>query len=191
MQRKEVITNKETIPGDMKIYMNEYIKNNNITDMNSIQTMMKTFFGEAIQSILDAEMSAKIGYNKNERSDVINNRNGYHKTRNINTSYGEVPVSIPRDRLGEFTSDLIPPYSRNINGFEEKIIGLYSTGMSTSEISDQINELYGCNLSNDMISDITDKILPEIREWQKRKLDKVYPIVPSYIDYFVVVALTQ
>ena len=85
-----------------------------------------------------------------------------------------------KDRNGNIESDLIPKYSRNISGFEDKIISLYASGMTLSEIRDHVKELFGCNLTDDMISDITDKILPEAREWQKRKLDKVYPIV--FID---------
>lgn len=175
MKKNEII-----IPDEMNNNMQEYIENNNVKDMNGLQEMMRQFFGGAIKNLLEAEMTSKLGYEKNERTDYENNRNGYHKERMINTSYGEIPVNIPRDRLGEYTSDLIPSYSRNISGFDEKIIGLYGLGMTNSEISDQIDQLFGCKLSEDMISDITDKILPEIREWQKRKLDKVYPIV--FID---------
>ena len=76
--------------------------------------------------------------------------------------------------------NLLPPYAKSINGFEDKIISMYALGMTTNEIKDQIYELFGCNLSDDMISDITDKIMPEILEWQKRRLDRVYPIV--FID---------
>lgn len=82
--------------------------------------------------------------------------------------------------MGECKSDLLPPYAKSINGFEDKIISMYALGMTTNEIKDQIYELFGCQLSDDMISDITDKIMPEIQEWQKRKLDRVYPII--FID---------
>lgn len=130
--------------------------------------------------MLDAEMETKLGYSKHEKSDNENSRNGYYKERNINTTYGSIPVSIQRDRMGECKSDLLPPYAKSINGFEDKIISMYALGMTTNEIKDQIYELFGCQLSDDMISDITDKIMPEIQEWQKRKLDRVYPIL--FID---------
>ena len=73
--------------------------------------------------------------------------------------------------------NLLPPYAKSINGFEDKIISMYALGMTTNEIKDQIYELFGCNLSDDMISDITDKIMPEILEWQNRPLKKFYPFV--------------
>lgn len=144
--------------------------------------MMSSFFGPAIQKILDAEMDIKLKYDNNDiKSDESKNyRNGYHQERNINSSYGEFQVSVPRDRKGNIESDLIPKYSRNISGFENRIISLYASGMTLSEIREHVKELFGCNLTDDMISDITDKVLPEAREWQKRKLDKVYPIV--FID---------
>ena len=125
-------------------------------------------------------MEAKIGYPKNERTENNNSRNGYYPERTVNTTYGEIPVKIPRDRAGEIESDLIPKYNRSIKGFEEKVIAMYALGMTESEISEQIFELFGCKLTDDMISDITDKILPDIQDWQKRKLDKVYPII--FID---------
>lgn len=146
-------------------------------DLNQI---MRDFMGPIIQKMLEAEMEAKIGYQKNERSDVDNYRNGYYPERTINTDYGQMDVRVPRDRNNEIESDLLPKYSRNINGFEDKVIKMYGLGMSDKQIQEEIDELFGCKLSTDMISDITDKIIPEIQDWQKRKLDKIYPIV--FID---------
>ena len=146
-------------------------------DLNQI---MRDFMGPIIQKMLEAEMESKIGYQKNERSDVDNYRNGYYPERTINTDYGQIDVRVPRDRNNEIESDLLPKYSRNINGFEEKVIKMYGLGMSDKQIQEEIDELFGCKLSTDMISDITDKIIPEIQDWQKRKLDKIYPII--FID---------
>lgn len=146
-------------------------------DLNQI---MRDFMGPIIQKMLEAEMDSKIGYQKNERSDVDNYRNGYYPERTVNTDYGQMDVRVPRDRNNEIESDLLPKYARNINGFEEKVIKMYGLGMSDKQIQEQIDELFGCKLSTDMISDITDKIIPEIQDWQKRKLDKIYPIV--FID---------
>lgn len=146
-------------------------------DLNQI---MRDFMGPIIQKMLEAEMEAKIGYQKSERSNVDNYRNGYYPGRTINTDYGQMDVKVPRDRNNEIESDLLPKYSRNINGFEDKIIKMYGLGMSDKQIQEQIDELFGCKLSSDMISDITDKIIPDIQDWQKRKLDKVYPVV--FID---------
>ena len=171
---------KNELPKEVNDYMDEYIKTHTIKNMDDMQEMMRNLFGPALQKMLDAEMEAKLGYAKNEKNNSSNSRNGYYKERNIKTTYGEIPVSIPRDRFGECKSDLLPPYAKSINGFEDKIISMYALGMTTNEIKDQIYELFGCTLSDDMISDITDRIMPEILEWQKRRLDSVYPIV--FID---------
>ena len=93
---------------------------------------------------------------------------------------GDIPVKVPRDRKGEIDSDLVPKYSRTVNGFDEKVISMYALGLSDKDIQEQIKDIFGCNLSPDMISDITDKVVPEIQEWQKRKLESVYPII--FID---------
>lgn len=161
--------------------VDKYLENNDVKNMMDIEKMMSTFFGPAIQKLLDTEMDVKLKYeNEGVSPNKKNYRNGYQQSRNINSSYGEIPVSVPRDRNGTIESDLIPKYSRSISGFEERIISLYASGMTLSEIRDHVKELFGCNLTDDMISDITDKILPEAREWQKRKLDSIYPIV--FID---------
>ena len=146
-------------------------------DLNQI---MRDFMGPVIQKMLEAEMEAKIGHKKNEQVNGDNYRNGYYPERTINTDYGQMDVKVPRDRNNEIESDLLPKYSRNINGFEEKVIRMYGLGMSNKQIQEEIDELFGCKLSPDMISDITDKIIPEIQDWQKRKLDRIYPIV--FID---------
>ncbi len=173
-------TNKQTNE-EINNIIDKYLENNEVKNMIDIEKMMSTFFGPVIQKLLDAEMDAKLKYeNEGVSPDEKNYRNGYQQSRNINSSYGEIPISVPRDRNGTIESDLIPKYSRSINGFEDRIISLYASGMTLSEIRDHIKELFGCNLTDDMISDITDKILPEAREWQKRKLDNVYPIV--FID---------
>ena len=146
-------------------------------DLNQI---MRDFMGPIIQKMLEAEMESKIGYQKNERSDGDNYRNGYYPERTVNTDYSQMDVRVPRDRNNEIESDILPKYARNINGFEEKVIKMYGLGMSDKQIQEQIDELFGCKLSADMISDITDKIIPEIQDWQKRKLDRMYPVV--FID---------
>ena len=173
------------IPKEVNDAIDMYLDNNEVKSMADIEKMMSSFFGPAIQKILDAEMDVKLKYdNKETTPEDKNYRNGYHKERIINSSYGEIPLSVPRDRNGNIESDLIPKYSRSISGFEDRIISLYASGMTLSEIREHIKELFGCNLTDDMISDITDKILPEAREWQKRKLDKVYPIVFIDATYF-------
>lgn len=152
----------------------------NIKSMNDMYSAWREFFAPEFQKLLDAEMEAKLGYSKNERTENLNSRNGYYPERTVSTEMGDIPVKVPRDRNGEIESDLVPKYSRTVNGFDEKVIAMYSLGLSDKDIQEQIKEIFGCNLSPDMISDITDKIIPEIQEWQKRRLDRIYPII--FID---------
>ena len=99
-QKKEgFIMRKNELPKEINDYMDEYIKTHSIKNMDDMQEMMRNLFGPALQKMLDAEMESKLGYSKNEKNDINNSRNGYYKERNINTTYGEIPVSIPRDRL--------------------------------------------------------------------------------------------
>ena len=127
---------------------------------------------------MEAELDASLGYEKNQKGDVStsNKRNG-HSPKTLKSQYGEFQINVPRDREGEFEPKLIPKYQRDISGIEEKVISLYARGMSTRDIHDQIQELYGMELSAEMVSKITDRILPEIKEWQSRPLNAVYPFV--------------
>ena len=152
----------------------------NIKSMSDMYAAWKDFFAPAFQQLLDAEMETKLGYSKNERTDNENYRNGYYPERKVSTEMGDIPIKVPRDRNGEINSDLVPKYSRTVNGFDEKVIAMYALGLSDKDIQEQIRDIFGCNLYPDMISDITDKIIPEIQEWKKRKLEEIYPIV--FID---------
>lgn len=174
---------KRKIEEEKNELVEEFFRQNdpkNIKSMDDMYTAWKNFFGPAFQKMLDAEMEAKLGYSKNERTDVENYRNGYYPERTVSTEMGDIPVKVPRDRNGEIESDLVPKYSRTVNGFDEKIIAMYALGLSDKDIQEQVKDIFGCNISPDMISDITDKIIPDIQEWQKRRLEKVYPII--FID---------
>ena len=127
---------------------------------------------------MEAELDASLGYEKNQKGDLLtdNKRNG-HSQKTLKSQYGEFQVEVPRDRNGEFESKLIPKYQRDISGIEEKVISLYARGMSTRDIHDQLQDLYGIELSAEMVSKITDKILPQVKEWQSLPLAPVYPFV--------------
>ncbi len=140
----------------------------NIKSRNDMYAAWKDFFAPAFQQLLDAEMEAKLGYAKNERTDKENYRNGYYPERTVATEMGDIPIKVPRNRKGEIDSELVPKYSRTVNEFDEKVIALYALGLSDKDIQEQIKKIFGCNLSPDMISDITDKIISEIQEWQKK-----------------------
>ena len=124
---------------------------------------------------MEAELEEKLGYAKEERSakNTDNCRNGY-STKTLKSEFGEVEIQIPRDRKGEFEPKIIPKYQRNVSGIEEKIISLYARGMSTRDIGEQLKDLYGVEISAEMVSRITDRIIPEIKEWQQRPLETIY-----------------
>ncbi len=135
-------------------------------------------FKDVIQEMLEAEMDTSIGYDKYDQEVIKsgNYRNGYtHKT--VKTDLGEIEIDVPRDRNGEFEPQIVPKRKRDISGIEGQIISLYARGMSTRYIHEQMNELYGIEVSAEMVSKITDKIIPEIREWQARVLDPLYTFV--------------
>jgi len=124
--------------------------------------------------MLDAELDISLGYPKNEKLIETNNeRNGYSQ-KTVNSQFGELEPYIPRNRKGNFEPKIVPKYKRDISGLKEKIISLYSRGMSTRDIHNQIKNLYGIKVSAEMVSRITERLVPEIKEWQSRALDSIY-----------------
>ena len=158
--------------------LRQLIKENDIKDVNGIYDTLKDMFKDVLQEMLEAEMDVTLGYGKNEAKgkDTTNIRNGYSSKR-LKTKYGNIEMDIPRDRKGEFEPKIVPKYQRNISGIEDKIIALYARGMSTRDIHDQVKDIYGIEVSAEMVSKITEKIVPEIKEWQSRPLETVYPFV--------------
>ena len=157
-----------------KDQIRQIITENNITSVADVYSLLKDSFKDILQELLEAEMDATLGYEKNCKGDLKsdNKRNG-HSPKTLKSQYGEFQIDVPRDRNGEFEPKLIPKYQRDISGIEEKVISLYARGMSTRDIHDQLQELYGIELSAEMVSKITDKILPEVKEWQSRPLNPV------------------
>lgn len=161
-----------------KEQLRQIIKENNIQNVGDIYTLLKDSFKDMMQEMLEAEMDVSMGYPKNEKGELIveNKRNGY-SPKTVKSQYGEFEVDIPRDRNGEFEPKIIPKYQRDISGIEEKVISLYARGMSTRDIHDQLQDIYGIELSAEMVSKITDRIIPDIKEWQSRPLNPMYPFV--------------
>lgn len=94
----------------------------------------------------------------------------------MKSEFGEFPLDIPRDRKGEFEPEIVPKYCLDISGIEGKVISLYARGMTTRDIAAELQELYGINVSAEKVSKITDRILPDIKEWQSRPLQPTYPM---------------
>jgi putative transposase len=128
--------------------------------------------------MLEAEMDELLGYEKHsaEGNNSGNSRNGYnHKT--ILSDYGESEIAIPRDRNGEFEPRVVGKRQTRTDEIEQKIMAMYAKGMSQRDIEDNLREVYGVDIPQSLISRITDKILPEVNEWQNRVLDEVYPVI--------------
>ncbi|MDR2878706.1 MAG: IS256 family transposase [Fusobacteriales bacterium] len=156
----------------------ELIDQYGVKTTDDIKDMLKDLLGETIQTMLEGEIEEELGYSKYnyDEKNTQNSRNGY-SAKKVRSEYGEVELNIPRDRNNEFKPQIIPKYQREITGLEGQIIALYAKGMSNRDIEDHLKNIYGVEISPTMISKITDKILPEIKEWQTRQLEEVYPIV--------------
>lgn len=152
-------------------------------DILSKDGLLKSLVTKTIQACLDAELTEHLGYEKHQESVDSNSRNGYSKKRII-TDSGETEISVPRDRDGSFEPQLIPKHSRRFHEFDDKILALYARGMSVSDIQSQLNEMYGVNVSTSLISTVTETVISEVKTWQSRPLERVYPIL--YLDCIVV-----
>ena len=139
-----------------------------------IQAKLKRLFAGTIEQMLEAEMDEHLGYEKN--SAFGNSRNGYGK-KTITSDYGECEISVPRDRNGEFEPKVIEKRQTHTDEIEQKIMAMYAKGISKRDIEDTLREIYGAEISQGLVSRITDKILPEVNEWQNRPLDKIYHVV--------------
>lgn len=154
------------------------------TSTGDIQAKLKRLFAGTIESMLEAEMEEHLGYEKHSvaGNGSGNSRNGYnHKT--ISSDYGECEIAVPRDRNGEFEPRVLEKRQTRTDEIEQKIMAMYAKGMSQRDIEDSLREIYGAELSQGLISKITDKILPEVNEWQNRPLEAIYPII--YFDGIV------
>ncbi|WP_138756415.1 IS256 family transposase [Paenibacillus sinopodophylli] len=150
---------------------------NFITDVNLID-FISLLFAETIQEMLEAEMDEHLGYQKHEtqKKQTSNSRNGKSK-KNIISEYGEQEIAVPRDREGEFEPLVVKKHQSNVTGIEDQMIALYAKGVRTREIQDHLQNLYGIEVSSTFISNVTNKIIPLIKEWQNRPLQGVYPVV--------------
>ena len=131
-----------------------------------------------LERALGAELSAHLGYEKGDSAGrgTGNSRNGY-SSKTVLTDDGELELAIPRDRIGSFEPLIVPKGERRLDGFDDRIVSLYARGMTVREIQGHLQELYGVDVSPDLISRVTDAVLEEVRAWQTRPLDPLYPVV--------------
>jgi putative transposase len=147
--------------------------------------VLKGVIKQIMEAALDAERSDHLGYEKGDPAGrgSGNSRNGTTPKKVI-TDAGDIDLDVPRDRAGTFEPQLVPKGARRIEQFNELVMGLLSKGMSTRDIEDHLQKIYGVDVSHDLISKISDAVIPELRAWQERALDPVYPIL--YLDAIVV-----
>ena len=150
-----------------------------IETAEDIQDALKDLLGGTIKEMMEAEMDNHLGYSKSERSDNDDYRNGY-KSKRVNSSYGAMEIDVPQDRKSTFEPQVVKKRQKDISDIDQKIISMYAKGMTTRQISETIEDIYGFETSEGFISDVTDKIMPQIEDWQNRPLDEIYPIL--YID---------
>ena len=160
-----------------------YVDSQQFNSTMEIMAAMKEMFRDVLQQVMESELEAQLGYEKSQRQSesavepgTRNYWNGYSK-KTVKTQLGEVEVKVPRDRNGEYEPQIISKYNRNADGMEEKILALYACGMSQRDIAEQIKNLYDVEISPELVSKISEKILPEVTAWQNRPLESVYPFV--------------
>ena len=151
-------------------------ENYQIESAQDLSSAIKDLFKDSLQEMMNAEFETSMGYKKyDNKVEKTNYRNGATKKK-LKSEFGEFEFETPRDRNGEFEPRIVPKNKRDVSGIEDKIISLYGRGLSTREINEQIQDLYGIEVSSTMVSNITDQILPKIKEWQNRPLESIYPI---------------
>ena len=171
------------------------------TTLDELNRVVRSLMSTALEKMLNAELEAHLGDASQGRDDALgqarealaeqagssarrrNRKNGSSR-KTIQGDLGKLPLAIPRDRLGTFEPQLIGKYQRRLAGFDEKILALYAKGLSTRDIQQIVKELYHVDISPTLISEITEDLDAEVKAWQTRRLEGVWPIV--FLDGIVV-----
>lgn len=140
-----------------------------------MQDALKDIFGPMFKAMLQGEMDSHLGYQNNERGEKqsTNRRNGYTQ-KTLKTTAGDVPIQVPRDRDGSFEPVAVPKRKRDVSAIVDKVLAMYAKGMSQRDIAETIEDIYGFEISHDTVSEITDRVLEQLDEWQNRPLKKFY-----------------
>ncbi len=167
------ILNKDQIKDVIELY--------NIKTVEDAHDAVKDLMKDVLERALEAELSNTLGYDKHDHQNkrTTNSRNGSYK-KGVRSSLGGMSLNIPRDRNGEHEPLIVKKGQTDVSTIDERIISMYGRGMSTRDINQHMQEIYGIEVSAEWVSKVTDKILPCIREWQDRTLQPLYPIV--YMD---------
>jgi putative transposase len=162
-----------------------WLRGNNLKTMESIEDAFTAEIKDVLQEALEEEMTDELGYSKYDwkNKTTSNSRNG-HTKKTVKSRFGEIPLDIPRDTNGEFEPVIVKKHERTISSsLEDMIVSLFAQGMSNRDIEHHMRKIYGIDVSPEMVTRMTDKILPIAKEWQNRQLELMYPII--YLDGIV------
>lgn len=165
----------------------ELMKEGKLKDVSDIQNLLKAQFTDLIEEMLEGEIDHELGYSKYDykNKDTENARNG-KRAKKVRSDYGEIEIEVPRDRKGDFEPAVVKKNQRDVSSIDDQVISIYAKGMSVRDIQDHLFNLYGIDVSPTMISQITEKIMPVIKEWQQRPLESIYAhVVMDAIHYKV------
>ena len=173
------MTTTKTLPNDLiDQLLSGYKKPEDLIGENGL---LKQLTKALIERALQAEMTERLGYDKHATvSNLTGNARNGKSNKTLKGEFGELPIEIPRDREGSFEPQLISKHQTRWTGFDDKIISLYSRGMTVREIQSHLVEMYGAEVSPTLISSVTDAVMEDVRQWQSRPLDAVYPVI--YLD---------
>ena len=179
MAKKKEVYHVKPLNERKRNIISSLLEEYDIETADDIQEALKDLLGGTIKSMLESEMDEHLGYKNYERNDNNNYRNGTKK-KTLRSNYGEFEIDVPQDRQSSFEPEVVKKRQKDISNIDQKIISMYAKGMTTRQIAEQMEEIYGFECSESFILNVTDKIIGEIEDWQKRPLDEVYPIV--FID---------
>lgn len=179
MAREKKPVHKVQMTEGKRNIIRQLLEEYDIESAQDIQDALKDLLGGTIKEMMEAEMDDHLGYSKSERSDRDDYHNGY-KTKRVNSSYGSIEIEVPQDRKSTFEPQVVEKRQKDISDIDQKIISMYAKGMTTRQISDTLEDINGFEASGGFISDVTDKIMPQIENWQNRPLSEAYPVI--YID---------
>ena len=173
MAREKKPVHKVVMTEGKRNIIQQLLQEYDIQSAEDIQEALKDLLGGTIKEMMEAEMDEHLGYQKSQRSDSDDYRNGY-KSKRVNSSYGTMDIQVPQDRKSSFEPQVVRKRQKDISSIDQKIISMYAKGMTTRQISETLEDIYGFEASEGFISDVTDKILPQIEDWQKRPLSELY-----------------
>lgn len=164
-----------------KEQLRELIKEKHLVTAEDVQNMLKEMFADTLQEMLEAELDTELGYPKNgSKPESGGNRRNGHTKKSVRSQYGELDIEVPRDREGDFEPTIVKKHQKDLAGIEEQILALYAKGVSVRDIQAHLNQLYGIEVSPTLISNVTNRIMPLIRDWQSRPLQRAYAV--AFLD---------